>query len=924
MRPCKLTMSAFGPYAGEVKLDLEKLGKNGLYLITGDTGAGKTTIFDAITFALYGEASGKNREPEMLRSLYARPETPTFVEMEFFYQGKIYTIRRNPEYLRPKDRGEGMTRQRAEAVLTFPDQRLPITKSREVTKAVEELLGLDKQQFTQVAMIAQGDFLKLLLAKTEERSRIFREIFHTKPYQIFQEQLKSESGALRMKYEEVERSIEQYVKGIQCASDSSCFLELEHVKGRKQTVSIQETLELLQGILEEDRQRAEELEQQLKECEQQLEEVNRQLGKAQTIQKTQERMAMEEAKLEEWIPRLEELQHNWQEEQKKQPLIQRLLLQIHEEQKELSAYEEVEQLQQQKLQQEETQIRLEQRILRLQRQEAELEERQQERKKQLEQLQTAGEGYLELEQKARQLKEREEQLIKLKEQKKELEKTWEELRKLQLQYQEEWKKAEAQRILCRQKEKLFLDEQAGILAASLREDQPCPVCGSLEHPLPAKMTGENISREELQREKENLQRQEERTAQFSQRAGEWKGKAEQADASFLEQLRQLTGCRIHEDRETVLAEAIAANGRKREQILAAMQQQKLQMERKERLEAELPKAEEQKKQLREEVEQAFREQANLGAKITLLKTQIEKETEKLKYENREIAQKTLRQLAEQKEKMEQTYQQVQKELEVGQRTVETGQAAVKVLKEQLKQAGEPQADQLQQKQQELTEQKQQFSSLLTEVLTRRKGNSQTLQRMKEQKTSMEQVEQKWGWMKALSNTANGNVPRKDKIMLETYIQMTYFDRTLRRANLRLMTMTGGQYELIRKMSAANQKSQSGLELDVIDHYNGSRRSVQTLSGGEAFKASLALALGLSDEIQACAGGIQLDTMFVDEGFGSLDEESLDQALRALSDLTEGNRLVGIISHVAELKSRIERQIVVSKERTGGSIVRIEC
>ena len=198
MRPCKLTISAFGPYAGVTELPLEQLGSCGLYLITGDTGAGKTTIFDAITFALYGEASGSSREPEMLRSMYAEPGTPTFVEMEFLYQGKKYTIRRNPEYLRPKDRGEGMTRQKAEAVLTFPDDRLPLTKSREVTRAVEEMIGLDKQQFTQVAMIAQGDFLRLLLAKTEERSRIFREIFHTKPYQILQEQLKNASGSLRL------------------------------------------------------------------------------------------------------------------------------------------------------------------------------------------------------------------------------------------------------------------------------------------------------------------------------------------------------------------------------------------------------------------------------------------------------------------------------------------------------------------------------------------------------------------------------------------------------------------------------------------------------------------------------------------------------------------------------------------------------
>ncbi len=159
-------------------------------------------------------------------------------------------------------------------------------------------------------------------------------------------------------------------------------------------------------------------------------------------------------------------------------------------------------------------------------------------------------------------------------------------------------------------------------------------------------------------------------------------------------------------------------------------------------------------------------------------------------------------------------------------------------------------------------------------------------------------------------------------MLETYIQMTYFDRIIVRANTRFMVMSGGQYELKRRAEADNNRRQSGLELDVIDHYNGTRRSVKTLSGGESFLASLSLALGLSDEIQSSAGGIRLDTMFVDEGFGSLDEESLRQALRALSALSEGNRLVGIISHVAELKERIDRQIVVTKDRDGGSRAQI--
>ena len=186
------------------------------------------------------------------------------------------------------------------------------------------------------------------------------------------------------------------------------------------------------------------------------------------------------------------------------------------------------------------------------------------------------------------------------------------------------------------------------------------------------------------------------------------------------------------------------------------------------------------------------------------------------------------------------------------------------------------------------------------------------------------ISKKHQWMKALSDTANGKLNGKEKVMLETYVQMTYFDRIINRANLRLMTMSSGQYELIRMKEAANAKSQSGLDLGVVDHYNGTERSVKTLSGGESFMASLSLALGLSDEVQAAAGGIQLDTLFVDEGFGSLDSESLEQAYKALAGLTEGNRLVGIISHVSELKERIDKQIVVTKEKSGGSSVKIIC
>ena len=984
MRPCKLTISAFGPYAGVTELPLEQLGSCGLYLITGDTGAGKTTIFDAITFALYGEASGSSREPEMLRSMYAEPGTPTFVEMEFLYQGKKYTIRRNPEYLRPKDRGEGMTRQKAEAVLTFPDDRLPLTKSREVTRAVEEMIGLDKQQFTQVAMIAQGDFLRLLLAKTEERSRIFREIFHTKPYQILQEQLKNASGSLRLEYEEVVRSIQQYVQGIRCGENSGSFLLLEHAREKNQSVSIGETVEILKQILLEDRESVVRTDGELELLEQQLEEGNRRLGRLQTMIRARESLEREEKELALREPEYEKAKEEWKELLKEKPLLEKLTLQLHEEKAQLKEYDKILTWRRQ-LETWEKECQSQKALAAQKKQEgSSLEARMDSVKKEIAGLQGIDQGYLQLHQQWQRLVQKEKQLEELRLQVSELSRMTEKLSQAQRRYLQQ---AEQERILRREyerKEKAFLDEQAGILAATLEEGEPCPVCGSRNHPAPAGMTATAVTREELKRTKQALQGEEERTGQYSLWAGELKGKADSMRLALEEKMKKLPGGMGEAVRGAVLTgpEASAAgeildgsepsaggaglsgseaaaggaglsgleaavggaglggsekaaewsrileleaerNHREQTELSRILKEKEKQIKRRRKMESDLPELEKRQQKVQQEVEKILREQAALMAQARILREQTEKGTVALKYESKEEAEKNIRKLTEQKEGLEQAFQKVQKALEQGQRAVENGRSAVKVLKEQLQREPETDGEALKLSQEALLEKKRELSRQKTQLASRVSGNEQILQSIEKQKDAMEQVEKRWSWMRALSNTANGNVPGKDKIMLETYIQMTYFDRTLRRANLRLMTMTGGQYELIRKETAANQKSQSGLELDVIDHYNGTKRSVQTLSGGEAFKASLALALGLSDEIQASAGGIQLDTMFVDEGFGSLDEESLNQALRALSDLTEGNRLVGIISHVSELKERIDRQIIVTKERTGGSHARVE-
>ena len=238
MRPIKLIISAFGPYAGVTEFDFDKLGTGGLYLITGDTGAGKTTIFDAITYALYGNPSGNNREVSMLRSKYADDATPTEVELSFSYYGKEYKVKRNPEYERANKRGTGTTKQIASAEFTYPDGKV-ITKIKDVDQAVKSVIGIDRNQFCQIAMIAQGDFLKLLLAPTKERMEIFRHIFKTESFSVLQEKLKRESGILSDECTSIRRSISQYINGIECDEDHVARIEVE--KAKKGDLSIEDT-----------------------------------------------------------------------------------------------------------------------------------------------------------------------------------------------------------------------------------------------------------------------------------------------------------------------------------------------------------------------------------------------------------------------------------------------------------------------------------------------------------------------------------------------------------------------------------------------------------------------------------------------------------------------------------------------------------
>ena len=907
MKPLKLTMSAFGPYAGEVKVDFAQLGERGLYLITGDTGAGKTTIFDGITFALYGEASGNNRESDMFRSKYAKEETPTFVELEFQYRNEVYRVRRNPEYLRPAKKGKGLTTEKADAQLEYPDGKI-ITKSKEVTKAVVELIGLDRGQFTQIAMIAQGDFLKLLFAKTEDRSKIFREIFHTKEYQILQERLKTMSGTLRIEYEQLTKSIQQYKTEI-------------HSDDERNDNTVEETLQFLACLIEDEKKTILECDHNLECLEEQIAGIQKAIGKAENQKRAEQELVRINEELAVWISRMPEIEEVLKAEEKRQPEREKLALDIAGSEEKLSLYEEADHILEQK-------TKAEAQTSALKKEREDLKEKKEDGTGKLQKIKELLVQYQDLDARCVRL-EQEEQKVKEEKAKvcnfQKVLVEYRELAKRLKNAQEDYQKGNAESIRIRkifeQMEQNFLDGQAGILAEHLEEGAPCPVCGATHHPNPAKIQESTCTEEELKRIKEKNQKLSDQVFLLSEKAGKTKGQLEEKKKQLEETCKELFG-EIPQSISSSLEERVqclhmqeSTINEQRKRANQAIQQKKILEEQNEKGESYLKKWDE----MLEEKERRYHE---MERECAILTERYEKAISVLAYTSKKDALQALEKKKDQKNALDLAYRSAEEQYRTTKETIQSKTAKIQTLQEQLDGFQDSKYAELLEQQQSCMQKKREILLKKEKTVTDYQMNKRVENAIQGQFEKLQNVEEQWKMVKALSNTANGNVSGKEKIMLETYIQMSHFNRIIARANTRFMMMSGGQYELKRRETAENLRSQSGLELDVIDHYNGSIRSVRTLSGGESFQASLALALGLSDEIQSEAGGIQLDAMFIDEGFGSLDEETLDQAVKALLNLADGNRLVGIISHVAELKERIEKQIIVTKQKSDGSTVKL--
>lgn len=898
MRPLYLTLSAFGAYAGKTELDLRQLGERGLYLITGDTGAGKTTIFDAIAFALFGTPSGDGRESSMLRSKFAAPETPTKVELTFSNGGKTYKIKRNPEYERPKSRGTGTTKEQPRVELVLPDGKV-LTRYADVEEKIRDILGVDRDQFCQIAMLAQGEFRKLLLAGTRERASIFRSIFKTDLYTKFQERVYKDCTAISRELNEVQKAFEQYAAGIVLPEDTELPPE-------------NELSEFLAGLLKADRTQDDAWEKELAEIGKKLDTLTADAVKAAADEENRSELRKARLSLAEAEKAVSESGIALEKEKACEPELVKLAEALKALEDERKAHDDLMDTGKKVAAAKKTSDNAAARLSQLEVSRDELREHLSREREEYHALAASAEN-----------------LAKLKQEKTALSQYLDDLRKYETALQtlakrkdaadaardaytrarseEEHLSAEAQELRRR-----FNDEQAGVLASTLHEGEPCPVCGALTHPRPAQCTPDAPDEKKVKDAEKKAKAAWERVNKAGEASGIAKNAFETAQKEEAEQREKLFGGKEKIDLE---AEKMAAARRCAEKD-GEIRKESENAARFETLGRKIPEEEKRLAEMDAPITEAQKTAADTQSALTSLRQTADKLRAGLKYENAAEVEKEKRKVLARQSEMEHARKRAEEALVAAKERRSAEQGKVEKLEELVSDAPLVDLAAIAEEKNCLTQRKDDLTNRRRALDRRIAANDSAKKGIDKKAGERRALEERWTWMKPLSETANGGF--KDHISLETYVQMTYFDRILARANAHLMQMSGGKYDLKRREGAAKNGGQNGLDLDVIDHYNGSERSVKSLSGGETFLASLSLALGLSEEIQSSAGGVQMDTLFVDEGFGSLDEETLRQAMRALRELSEGDRLIGIISHVSELRREIDRQIVVKRSKDGAS------
>ena len=927
MKPLKLTMSAFGSYAGKNVIDFTGQ-QQGIFLITGDTGAGKTTIFDAITYALYNQTSGGERNGNMMRSQYAQPETETYVELEFLYRGQTYRVRRNPDYKITKTLKNGKIREQKvphSVELTLPDGTVFPEKKNATDAKIIEILGLTADQFSQIVMIAQGDFLKLLYTKSDERKMIFSKLFRTDIYWKIQENLRRKSMEMDERIQENDRAFEQ---------EKSRIIPLPESEELPLDELVERLRERLKDALKEQNLRRANVEELNKKITK-YEEINKLFRSLEKIRQTGKELEARQAESKERRQQIENARK-----------ADKVLV---AEQQNLRQQQEVEQSAQAIAKMTETLANDQEMFesLKTQLQEVEAEQKReaadiQKKMLALEQSFPSYEALQNARSEEQQAKKVWEDLGKISEESFHKKKAGiaalKEQQKRQEQVVEQTKKNWEQTSLSASESakhyehmyEAFLKEQAGILAENLSAGCPCPVCGSTVHPDPAKLSDHAVTELEVEQAKKTRAAAEEKR-DLAYAAFEAEKTEKQKLAQAVEK----------EEADFVLAQTIAKQQRKEaEQNYVSLQKIAEQI-REKLVYPSLAEAKKQYAAMQKALEAAEQEIAKKRQKVSelaeamnTLKGQKLAEEENQKTAKK-LAVKTEKEYAKLLEKSgfvsEETYhlailpERSRSKLEREEKEYESQclrqQSEQKLLEKQV--SGKTYTDttelneQLKAEKQALKEAEKTYMELHTAY----ENDRSVLQNCAVYLEKGKKLESEDQVIKSLSKTANGRLSGSAKIDFETYIQRQYFKQIIHEANKRLLTMSNHQFILKLKEEAnTGRKTNEGLDLSVYSLVTDSERDVKTLSGGESFLAALAMALGLSDIVERSAGAIHPDMMFIDEGFGSLDAQSRQQAIEVLAELAGDSRMVGIISHVTELKEQIDRKLVVNRTDNGSRAV----
>ena len=1036
MRPIKLTISAFGPYASKQVIDFEELKGRNIFVISGKTGAGKTTIFDAISYALYGEASGESRETDSLRSHFADDNTETYVELEFELRGEKYTVNRVPKQKKKKARGEGYTEKSADATLTLPDGKV-ITKVKNVTDKIIEILGITREQFKQIVMLAQGEFKKLLLADSVEREGIFRKIFNTYDFEKIQAELKDKAANLSKNRTKSKHEMEINLKNIKG----------EHDIVIDEYVDFPLVIEKLKDLLERDNNIYKTLNEEGKEVDNKLQVKNQEKAIIETNNNLLKEKEIITKALEELLSKEDEYKNKAKaiidgKNAKEVKYIEDKLIETtkkltkreedynlslknidslkleQEEANKLLQIEESKECDREKLSVEINNLnKLEEKIIELdslnnkvmhlkqsaensklqiinnKKETEELKKSKEEKELQLKDIATLETKKVELESDIKAKNKTLDEVRELFKVIRSFQNTYIEHNNKAKEYKEfevEYKKVKEN---YEKMDDLYKKEQAGILASKLQENEPCPVCGSTNHPNKATIK-ENLkipTKEELKVAKENLDKLEKENLEKINNLTTLNSNK----TTYLEQVNNhlsMLSATLNIDKtfNSETAKVVKNLGTELKSVIDKLKDELLKVidkiSLKEKIEKELNlitttinereqsliKLEECEKNYTTELTQNITKideyKKEIPENITDLKTLnnlIEVKTKelniskeklaKLRLENENLAKKLEGENSTSKEinksieelKLEiannkanfneaikeqgfdniQTYEDAKLQISM----VESLEKEVENYNSELKLTKAKQEDiinktkdivfmditTIDEEIRSIQNNKKELESKLRELHAIIVGNKTILKNVENLNIEFKEIEEEYKVVGELADLANGK--KAPYISFERYILASYFEDIIEAANIRLEKMTGERFSLIRKTSKSKGAGQKGLELEIYDNYTDSSRDVSSLSGGESFKASLSLALGLSDIVQSNAGGVSLDTMFVDEGFGTLDPQSLDNAIDSLLELQRGGRLVGIISHVEELKERIDAKLEVTSTSKGSKV-----